>query len=57
MRQIHLIHGDIKIENLMYSRGWRKYVLIDFGLSKFLKEKPNEKTETYFQGTADCVGE
>ena len=56
MRQLHLVHADIKPENIMYSPGWRKIVLIDFGLSMIIKESVNEKTETYFVGTPHFVG-
>ena len=38
MRQLHLVHADIKPENIMYSPGWMNVVLIDFGLAMFIKE-------------------
>ena len=51
MRQLHLVHADIKPDNILYSHGWRKIVLIDFGLAMFIKESINEETETHFIGT------
>ena len=57
MRQIHLVHADIKPQNIVYSRGLRKFVLIDFGLAIFIKEQVKEKTETYFRGTPFYAGE
>ena len=56
MRQLHLVHADIKPENIMYSPGWKKIVLIDFGLAMFIKESVNEETETYFIGTRHFAG-
>ena len=57
MRKLHLVHGDIKPANVLYSRGLKKLVLIDFGLARFVREKPDQKTETYFRGTPNYVGE
>ena len=57
MRQIGLIHGDIKPENIMYSPWQRKVVLVDFGLAKFVEQKLLGKTETWFRGTRGFVGE
>ena len=56
MRQLHLVHADIKPANIMYSPGWKKIVLIDFGLSTFVKESINEETETFFVGTPHFTG-
>ena len=57
MRQMHLIHGDIKPENIMYSPWQGKVVLVDFGLAKFIKEKAGQKTRTCFRGTRGWVGQ
>ena len=56
MRNLHLIHGDIKPINIMYSPWQRRIVLIDFGLAKFIKENVNQKTSTGFRGTKGWVG-
>ena len=42
MRQLHLVHADIKPSNIFYSPGWKKLVLIDFGLAMFVKESVDE---------------
>ena len=57
MRMLHLIHGDIKPDNILFSPGWKKIVLIDFGLAKFIRESVKEETETYFFGTPKFAGE
>ena len=56
MRKLHLIHGDIKPNNIMYSQWQGKIVLIDFGLAKFIKENITQKTYTAFRGTKGWVG-
>ena len=56
MRQLHLVHADIKPSNIFYSPGWKNLVLIDFGLAMFVKESVDEETETYFVGTPHYAG-
>lgn len=51
LHSIHICHCDIKPKNLMWSPTYNKYVLIDFGLSKFVKENVGFKTFTAFVGT------
>ena len=38
MHHLHLMHIDIKNENILYSPSLNKLVFIDFGLSKFVAE-------------------
>lgn len=38
LHKFHLIHMDIKPDNLMLSPTFRKAVFIDFGLSRFIRE-------------------
>ena len=33
-----IVHMDIKPENIAYSPHFKKFVLLDFGLSEFIKE-------------------
>ena len=56
LRQLHLVHADIKPDNILYSPGWRNIVLVDYGLATFVKETVQEETETYFMGTPHFVG-
>lgn len=37
MHSLNIIHGDIKLENIMWSSTFQKNVFIDFGLSRILK--------------------
>jgi serine/threonine protein kinase len=48
MHSIGLIHKDIKPQNIVYSKKSGHCVFIDFGLSHFVKEKPYQKSITYF---------
>lgn len=51
MHQLGIIHGDIKLENIMWSPKLNKNVYVDFGLSKIIGEKPGFKTLTKYFGT------
>jgi HD superfamily phosphohydrolase len=43
LHEKHLLHGDIKIQNVLIETRWSKAVLIDFGFSKsFLSSDPAE---------------
>jgi serine/threonine protein kinase len=37
MHSLNIIHGDIKLANIMWSETYQKNIFIDFGLSMFLK--------------------
>ena len=52
-----MVHVDIKPDNILYSPGWRKIVLIDFGLATFIEQRVDESTETHFMGTPRFAGE
>ena len=41
----------------MWSKGFGKIVLIDYGLAKFIKESVHEQSKTFFRGTPGNVGE
>lgn len=51
MHRLHLLHKDIKPDNIMYSPYWRDYVLVDFGISKAVAEELGRQTLTYREGT------
>ncbi len=48
---LHICHCDIKPLNIMMSKNNQRYVFIDFGLSKFVKQDIGYKTLTSFVGT------
>jgi len=48
---IKIIHFDIKPENIGYSRHFKKFVFLDLGLSKIIKESQGNKTLTKFRGS------
>lgn len=50
MHRLHLVHQDIKPENIMYSPSHKRMVFIDFGLSTFINEEIGEKTKSSFVG-------
>jgi serine/threonine protein kinase len=37
MHSLNIIHGDVKLENIMWSEKYNKNVFIDFGFSKLIK--------------------
>lgn len=37
LHQYNIVHQDIKPNNIMFSPAYHKIVLIDYGLSKFIK--------------------
>lgn len=51
MHSLGFIHIDIKPSNISFSVIRNSHVFLDYGLSKLIKEKPGEKTETTFRGT------
>ena len=51
MHSYNFIHMDIKPENICFSRMLNKFVFIDFGFSKIVKEPLGQKILTNFKGT------
>jgi serine/threonine protein kinase len=51
MHSLKICHMDISQKNIMYSLTFKKWVFIDFGLSRIVKENPDEKSYTGFCGT------
>ena len=51
LHQMNIIHGDIHNNNIMWSHHNKKHVLMDFGISLFIKEKIGEKSFSSFRGT------
>ena len=51
MHALHIIHGDIKPDHVMFSPSLKKFVLIDFGVSLIVEEEKGEKTLTGYIGT------
>ena len=46
MHSLQIVHCDIKPANVMFSPSLKKFVFIDFGVSRILREKKGEKTRT-----------
>jgi serine/threonine protein kinase len=46
MHLLQIVHLDIKPPNIMFSNSLNKFLLIDFGLSKFVEQKIGFKTFT-----------
>jgi len=52
MHQLSIVHVDIKIVNIMYSKSYKKIVFLDFGTSFCIKNKVGfKKTLNSFYGT------
>lgn len=51
LHSLHIIHHDIKFENVCYSHAQGRYVLIDYGFSQPVEEGPGFKTSTCFKGS------
>jgi serine/threonine protein kinase len=51
MHHFHMIHHDIKPENIAFSPHFNKWVFIDYGLSTVIEEKLGDKSMVKFLGT------
>jgi serine/threonine protein kinase len=58
LHALKIIHFDIKLENIAFSPAFDKYVFIDFGLSKIIRQSFGFKSLTSFRGTySNCSPE
>ena len=51
MHTLRMVHRDLKEANIGWSSEFGKWVFLDFGFTKFLRESVGEKTYTKFIGT------
>jgi len=51
MHHFHLVHMDIKPDNIMFSPYYKRVVFIDFGLSRIISEPIGVKTLSNYIGT------
>lgn len=51
LHRMGIVHVDIKPDNIMFSRGRKDLVFIDFGFSKAIEEPLGFKSSTLFAGT------
>ena len=51
MHSLHITHGNIKPDNIMFSPSLKKFVFVDFGVSRIIKEEKGEKTMSGCFGT------
>ena len=57
MHSLHIVHRDIKPSNISWSRSYQKWVFLDFGYSRSIKQKLGEKTWAFYCGTYNYVSE
>ena len=55
MHSRKIIHLDIKPENVVFSRLYKRFVFCDLGFCKMIKENLGYKTMTSFKGTLGTV--
>lgn len=57
MHAFHLVHRDIKPDNFLWDEDHQQFLLCDFGVSAYVREKPGEKTLTSYCGTKLFMGQ
>jgi serine/threonine protein kinase len=56
LHHFHIVHVDIKPDNIMYSSKKRKLVFIDFGFSKIVEEDIGFNSKSTFSGSVLFCG-
>ncbi len=51
MHKLHLVHKDIKPENILFSETRNKYIYVDFGMTAFIKESFTQRSLSQYEGT------
>ena len=51
LHYFHIVHGDIKPDNIMFSSNTNKLVLIDFDFAKMVTEEVGFKSLSSFSGS------
>lgn len=55
LHSFQIIHMDIKLDNIVWSQLYNKFVFIDYGFSKYIEESLGKKSKTNFYGTFSYV--
>ena len=57
LHSFHLLHKDIKPENIGYNRKKNQFVFLDFGFMNIHKEEAGELSSTHYIGTPSYSSE